>query len=97
MTIRFIAVGPNVWGRGDTINEAVKAMKSNGGRINEWYVKRVDADVTNEEPFVDQMGAIRWWLLDDADVATEPVVVAFKIPGKAALYGEALELPDNRR
>jgi|TARA_R110000824_G_scaffold360287_1_gene548002 hypothetical protein len=94
LMIQFIAIGPNVWGRGDTITAALKTMRSVGSAPKAWIVKRVDADMEEEPPFVDQFGALNWHDVD-GDQHVKPVTVAYKKEGKAAEYGEALnpELP----
>ena len=91
MTIRFIAIGPYVWGRGDTINDALKEMRASGP-AKAWIVKRVDANLKEGEPFVDQFGALNWHDVD-GDQTVKPVIVAYKQEGKQAIYGEALTPP----
>lgn len=54
----FVALFPNRWGQGDSIEEALARARSFGGKGRQYMVYAMPQGVT--KTYVDDMGGIRW-------------------------------------
>lgn len=81
MPVTYVAIGPNVWGKGPSVKEAKSRMAAeNGHRMPPvYYVKRV-YDFRSVDP-VD--GSINYG--DRDNPVDPPVFVEYKRPGKRAV------------
>ena len=58
------------WGRGDTLEEAIKQCRSNGSKVTkasrkvDYIVFEFNDEVKPESMFIDAMGTCRWELLE---------------------------------
>jgi hypothetical protein len=77
VTEQFLAVNPvgggGYWGTGDTIDDAKKALKGAGGRLDRYVVYRMPAGAT--EVHVDGLGRMAWTWTDGADTEVKPEIV----------------------
>lgn len=69
----FLVIGPNVWGKGDTIEEAYTNARSNGAAVAEsLLLYDVPANAT-----VDEMGYTTWtWA--KGEIKPEPAIELFR-------------------
>lgn len=75
----YVAMDPNHWGRGETIEAAKAAMKDAGGRLTRYVVYAMPEGVIPDSVQVDGMGRINWrW----ADENREPAVVDLEVVAK---------------
>jgi hypothetical protein len=70
----YVAMAPNFWGKGETIEEAKKNLKAAGGKLTTYIVTQLPPGA--EDVYVDQLGYIRWTWSEGADKTQESVVVA---------------------
>jgi hypothetical protein len=55
---QYLALCPNYWGKGETIEEAKRQMKAHGGKLTQYVVYQLPPGVTEVD--VDPFGQIRW-------------------------------------
>lgn len=70
----FIAMSPNYWGKGESVEEAKKELKKAGGTLTQYIV--IQLPPGTEDAFVDQLGTVRWTWAEGADKTQHTVVVA---------------------
>jgi hypothetical protein len=70
----YIAMAPNYWGKGATVEEAKKELKKAGGTLTQYIVFQLPPGA--EDAFVDQLGTVRWTWAEGADKTQESVIVA---------------------
>jgi hypothetical protein len=73
-TQTFIAMSPNYWGKGESVEEAKKELKKAGGTLTKYLVFQLPPGA--EDAFVDQMGTVRWTWAEGADRTQQCVIVA---------------------
>jgi hypothetical protein len=72
-TTTYIAMSPNYWGKGESVEEAKKELKKAGGTLTQYIVFQLPEGA--EDAFVDQLGTVRWTWAEGADKTQKTVVV----------------------
>lgn len=71
----YVALCPNYWGKGSTVDEAKKNMKEAGGSLQRYFVKLLPVGAT--EVTVSRVdGTIEWIWAEGADRTGKTEVVA---------------------
>lgn len=72
-TAPFLAVCPNYFGKGFTIEEAKTNLKGQGGSLGQYVVYRLPEGTTGGQ--IDQMGNLRWKWAEGADRSAKAEIV----------------------
>lgn len=68
-----IAICPNYFGKGFSVEECKANMKAQGGSLESYYVLELPAGA--EGAFVTDVGNLQWRWADGADTSAEPKMV----------------------
>lgn len=76
MSRTYVAISPNIWGKGETFQSAKDTLREFGGSLTKHIVYLMPEGATNV--YVDPMGSLHWEWEDGADTSGKVEIITSK-------------------